>query len=57
MSKYVIDSSTLVGIADAIREKKETTGQIQVSNFATEISSIVGGDGVDVKTILMEQNP
>lgn len=52
MSKYVIDSSTLVGIADAIREKKGTSAPIQVSNFAQQIGSIVGGSGVDVKTIL-----
>lgn len=52
MSKYVIDSSTLVGIADAIREKKGTTAPIQVDTFAQQISTIVGSGGVDVKTIL-----
>lgn len=55
MSKYVIDSSTLVSIADAIRTKDGSTGAIQVSNFPARISAIEGGGtggGVDVKAIL-----
>lgn len=55
MSKYVIDSSTLVGIADAIRTKDGSTGAIQVSDFPARISAIEGGGtggGVDVKAIL-----
>lgn len=55
MSKYVIDSSTLVSIADAIRTKDGSTGAIQVSDFPARISAIEGGGtggGVDVKAIL-----
>lgn len=55
MSKYVIDSSTLVGIADAIRTKDGSTGVIQVSDFPARISAIEGGGtggGIDVKYIL-----
>ena len=44
MGKYVIDETTLTGIADAIRAKKGTTESIAASNFATEISSIGGLD-------------
>lgn len=51
MSKYVIDSSTLVGIADSIRSKKGSTAPIKVEDFAKQISSISGGE-LDVKAIL-----
>lgn len=44
MTKYSIDSTTLSGIADAIRTKKETSDPIAVSDFAEEISTISGGD-------------
>lgn len=57
MSKYIIDSSTLVSIADAIRTKEGSTGVIQVSDFPARISAIEGGGGggtgeIDVKAIL-----
>ena len=49
--KYLIEEATLTGIADAVREKKGTTGLIQVSNLATEISNIQGGGTVEELTI------
>jgi hypothetical protein len=45
MSKYLIENTTLKGIADAIREKKGTSDPVAVSDFASEISSIEGGGG------------
>ena len=42
MSKYVIDSSTLTSIADAVRTKGGTTDPIVVSDIPTEISKISG---------------
>lgn len=43
MSLYVIQSSTLGGIADAIRTKKGTSSPIAVTDLANEIASISGG--------------
>ena len=43
MSKYVIDSSTLTSIADAVREKGGTTEAIKVSDIPAKIYSINGG--------------
>ena len=43
MSKYVIDSSTLTSIADAVRAKTGKTATIKVSDIPTEISKISGG--------------
>lgn len=50
MSKYVIDNSTLVSIADAVREKDGTTAPIVVSDLATRIKAIPqeGGGGVEL---------
>lgn len=45
MSKYVIDSTTLVAIGDAVREKEGTTEPILVSDLATRISAIETGGG------------
>ena len=38
--KYLINNSTLVGIADAIRTQKGTTDLIDPVNFANEIASL-----------------
>ena len=43
MEKYLIDETTLTNIADAIREKNNTTEEIQVSEFANKISEIPAG--------------
>lgn len=43
MSKYVIDSSTLTSIANAVREKGGTTEAIKVSDIPAKIYSINGG--------------
>lgn len=51
MSKYVIDSSTLVSIGDAVREKDGTTAPIVVSDLASRIKAIPqegGGGGVEL---------
>lgn len=45
MSKYVIDSSTLTSIADAVRTKGGTTDPIVVSDIATAIANIPSGGG------------
>lgn len=47
MAKWLIDSSTLTDIADAIREKKGTSGMIAVDELATEVSTISGGGGTE----------
>lgn len=41
--EYLIWGSTLTGIADAIRAKNGTTGEIAVSDMAAKISAITGG--------------
>lgn len=43
--KYLINKSTLVGIADAIRMQKGTTDLIDPLNFASEIASMDGTAG------------
>ena len=43
MSQYIIERSTLVDIADAIREKRGTSGTILVSDLAEQVSLIDGG--------------
>ena len=45
MSKYVIDSSTLTSIADAVRTKGGTTDPIKVSDIPTAIANIPSGGG------------
>lgn len=45
MSKYVIDSATLISIGDAVREKEGTTGTILVKDLASRISAIETGGG------------
>ena len=48
MSKYVIDSSTLTSIADAVRTKGGTTEPIVVSDIPTAIANIPSGGGGDL---------
>ena len=47
----------LTGVANAIREKKETTAPIPAKNFASEIRSIEGGSKVtDIPLTITENN-
>ena len=46
MAKYSIDSTTLTGIADAIREKDGSTGAIPVSDIPSRIAAIQTGPDV-----------
>ena len=48
MSKYVIDSSTLTSIADAVRTKGGTTEPIVVSDIPTAITNLPSGGGGDL---------
>ena len=48
MSKYVIDSSTLTSIADAVRTKGGTTDPIVVSDIPTAIANLPSGGGGDL---------
>ena len=49
MSKYVIEDTTLISIADAVRDKAGTTDTILVSELPTAIANIpTGGDGGDL---------
>ena len=50
MTKYLIDSNTLTGIANAIREQTGDINPIAVSNMAQEIESIEGGGSVNYST-------
>lgn len=45
MSKYVIDSSTLTAIGDAVRGKDGSTDPILVSEIASRITDIPAGSG------------
>ena len=53
MSKYVIDSSTLTPIADAVRAKTGKTDPIKLSDSPTEISKISGGGGTEIPRELL----
>ena len=44
---YIVKDSWLSGVADAIREKRNTTEPILSDNFASEIKSIESGGGSD----------
>lgn len=43
MAKYVIEDTTLVGIADAIREKEGSTAAIPVPGMKQRILDIISG--------------
>lgn len=53
MAKYSIDSATLTGIADAIREKAGTTDSILTSAMADAIASIPEGAKVYTGSLLV----
>ena len=50
MAKYSIDSTTLTGIADAIRAKEGSSGTIPVTKIASRISAIETGKDVSSVT-------
>ena len=51
MSKYVIDSSTLTAIGDAVRGKDGSTDPILVSEIASKITAIpAGGGSIEIPT-------
>ena len=49
MAKYVIDSTTLAAIGDAIRAKDGSTGSILVSNLASKIAAIDTQENLDAE--------
>lgn len=57
MSKWVIESETLGDIADAIRTKKGTSSEIQVSDLASEIASIDGGSVFKLSMTFNNETP
>lgn len=56
MSKYVIDDTTLSGIADAIRAKTGKADSMTPEQMPTEISGITGGKEEQVKTVTITEN-
>lgn len=59
MSEYRIQSETLEGIADAIREKAGDSALIAPEDMASEIASISGGDSpitMDTWTLASDYN-
>ena len=53
MTKLLIDSDTLTDIADAIRDKEESSNPIQVSNMAYRIEHIQTG-GIPVTSVTID---
>lgn len=49
---YLMRESTIKGIADAIREKRGTTRQIDAANFATEILAITSSSASELPTLV-----
>ena len=56
MSKYVIDSSTLTSIADAVRTKGGTTDPIVVSDIPTAITNLPSGGEPIITELTVTQN-
>lgn len=56
MSKYVIDSSTLTSIADAVRTKGGTTDPIVVSDIPTAITNLPSGGDPVITELIVTQN-
>lgn len=55
MAKYVIEDTTLTGIADAIRGKTGTTDPIAVTDMAAQIEAITGGGSEETLTAIFEE--
>ena len=47
--KYFIEDTTLTGVADAIREKEDSSTAIPVSSFASRISAIDTQEDLDAE--------
>ena len=57
MAEYLIQDTTLTGIADAIREKTGGTDPVSVSDMAAQIEGIqAGGGGDDVLDALIDRS-
>lgn len=57
MAEYLIQDTTLTGIADAIREKTGGTDPVAVSDMAAQIEGIqAGGGGNDVLDALIDRS-
>ena len=56
MSKYVIDSSTLTSIADAVRTKGGTTEPIVVSDIPAAITNLPSGGEPVITELTVTQN-
>ena len=57
MAEYLIQDTTLTGIADAIREKTGGTDPVAVSDMAAQIEGIqAGGGGDDVLDALIDRS-
>ena len=52
MSEYLIQDTTLTGIADAIREKTGGTVPVPVSDMAAQIAGISTGGGGDIDALI-----
>ena len=56
MAEYIIQDSTLTGIADAIRAKTGGSAAMTPAQMATEIGSISGGSSITVEPLTVTQN-
>ena len=52
MAEYLIQDTTLTGIADAIREKTGGTDPVAVSDMAAQIEGIQAGGGGDINALI-----
>ena len=56
MSKVLVEDTSLIAIADAIRNKNGETTQYKPAEMANAISNISGGEELVVSTITMSGN-
>lgn len=56
MAEYLIQDTTLTGIANAIRGKTGGTDPVAVSDMAAQIDGIRAGGGVDVLNALIDRS-